>query len=253
MTISPWKETTAIVRPASDAVVIYQVDKSTISPQVDKTKLLAPLSTDEIERYNKFRFDKDKLTFGIARFALRYICGQMLTQPPASISFDYNEFGKPYLPGVPNFHFNLSHSGSLILLAFCNHAALGIDVEKYKHHVRHMDLAKSVFADSEMEQLKSLETRDIIHGFYNCWSKKESFIKAKGKGLQIPLSQFGVRIVDEGYANLLHVNWETSEIFKWQLFNLATKQDYAAACTCHIHINTVELFDISQFISGNVL
>src|SRR5438477_6182591 len=103
--------------------------------------LFERLSPDEILKAGRFRREDDRRRFVIARGALRTILGKRLRAPPESIQFGYGPSGKPFLAcpkqtGRGALHFNVSHSGMLVLIAAVRGRAVGVDVE-------HIDGAQS--------------------------------------------------------------------------------------------------------------
>ena len=112
--------------------------------------------------------------------------------PPAG-AFAFGEQGKPYLPDRPDVHFSLSHSGTWVLCALSD-AELGCDVEG----TRRFDpaLARRFFHPDETAWLLSLPPREQDAAFLRLWTLKESYLKAVGLGLSLPLDAF--RILPEG-------------------------------------------------------
>ena len=99
-----------------------------------------------------------------------------------------NAYGKPYLQGHPSFHYNISHSGDYVVCAV-HQQEIGVDIEKEMPFDWHV--AKDLFTEAEFEQVKTGEKS--LSAFYDIWTLKESYIKAIGKGLAMPLSQFEVK------------------------------------------------------------
>lgn len=98
-----------------------------------------------------------------------------------------NAFGKPEIEGGI-VQFNVAHSGAWTVAAFHGESSVGIDIERIGQ--ADMAVAKSMFARRENEALQDApdELRDGV--FYRIWSGKESYIKAVGGGLSIPLQSF---------------------------------------------------------------
>ena len=106
----------------------------------------------------------------------------------------YGKEGKPYLEGAEFFFFNLSHSGEYAVCAV-SEKEIGCDVERLSEC--RMTLAKRFFSTSEYERLLALETEEEKRElFYRLWTLKESFIKAVGKGLYLPLASFSIEFSD---------------------------------------------------------
>ena len=77
--------------------------------------------------------------------------------------------------------------------------------------------------------LRSLPEDDQEQGFFNCWTRKEAYIKAKGDGLSMPLDKFEVSLVPGDPVALLATRGDEKEASRWSLRELATRPGYAAA------------------------
>jgi 4'-phosphopantetheinyl transferase len=150
------------------------------------------LSDAEQAKANSYRFERDTTRFARARVVLKRILAKYLGTMPDSVSFRYNEFGKPYLPieAASSLQFNLSHSHDLAVIAVCNDVEIGIDVE-YPTDLEYLDVARHFFAEAEIHFLRT-RAQDLREGFFRIWTRKEACVKAVGSGLSIPLDGFDV-------------------------------------------------------------
>ncbi|SFE23021.1 4'-phosphopantetheinyl transferase [Paenibacillus algorifonticola] len=112
------------------------------------------------------------------------------------LSFYKNEFGKPLLhnPSI-GCHFNVSHSGDWVVCAFGD-CPVGIDIERMKP--QDLSIAERFFTSDEYKMLMSLAGSRQLTYFYQLWTLKESYIKAVGKGMSIPLDSFSFLIKEDG-------------------------------------------------------
>ena len=156
-------------------------------------RLMGMLSKDEHARAERFRFDQDRRRFVVARGVLRSLLALYLGLPPQKVQLTYGASGKPCLPrGV--LRFNLD-AGELGLYAFTSSREVGIDVE----HVRQLDdmdqIARRFFSVNEVASLEALpESARPSTAFFNCWTRKEAYVKARGEGLALPLDGFDVSL-----------------------------------------------------------
>lgn len=126
-----------------------------------------------------------------------------LTLEKEFISVD--SYGKPFIENRNNIHFNLSHSGEIVC-CIVDAFPVGIDVEA----VSPIDLdTTNFFHSKERFDLSTLPTNEQIKYFYKLWVLKESYIKAEGKGLSIPLNTFSFEINND----LIH--FEGNNNHKW--------------------------------------
>ena len=187
------------------------------------------LSDAEKNRAGKFRFEKDRLMFILGRGILRQLLGRYTNMLPSEINFSYGEQGKPYLASPDAPYFNISHSGHILVMGFCQEHPLGVDVEEIKTDFDVSPLAEQNFSVKEIEALLSLKKEEQNRGFYRCWTRKESFIKAKGAGLSFPLDAFTVSLDDDDNAEVLETKWNKKEKDAWQLSSFIPSDGYLAA------------------------
>lgn len=234
------------------SLYIFRIDLSPYMSKSSSKPIFPNLSQSEEQRMNDFYFDKDRYLFGTARYVLRSICSNLVNTKADDIQIDFLEYGKPFFPKFNHLQFNISHSGNIILLGFGINYPLGVDVEIYSNTIDHLKLSKSVFSKKEVNDLHKLEDTVLVEGFYNCWTKKESYIKARGLGLHLALDGFSVRLFDEGNYNLSHTTDIVGEPQKWQLFNFPVGDHYAAACTCDRSIQNIKYLDISNYVFDQI-
>jgi 4'-phosphopantetheinyl transferase len=195
-------------------------------------KLLALLAPDECQRAEKYFRSIDRDRFIIARGVLRKILSAYLHIAPREVRFIYNEYGKPSLSADQNhcaLSFNLSHSNSLALYAVTYGRSVGIDIEYIRGDFATLEIAEHFFSKDEVAGLKSLPTDQRVMGFFNCWSRKEAFIKAKGMGVAYSLDRFTVSLVPGETPALLKVDDDEREVARWRMYELKPGAGYAAA------------------------
>lgn len=106
------------------------------------------------------------------------------------IKYDYNKYGKPFWKGSNHFFFNISHSGDWIV-CIVDKFPVGIDIEQICPI--NIEIVSHFFSDEEVEDLNTRSLVGKIDYFYDLWTLKESYIKAIGKGLSIPLNSFTIK------------------------------------------------------------
>lgn len=190
------------------------------------------LAQDEIERAERFYFEKDRNHFIMARGILRTLLGRYLHIDPAHLRFGYNAYGKPFVDLPANephtLNFNLSHSRGLALYTFAYSRQVGIDVE-YMRSVDYEQIAQHFFSPYEHATLCSLPAAARREAFFHCWTRKEAYIKARGEGLSIPLAVFDVSLRPGEPAALLSCRQDPQEPARWSLQALAPAALYAGA------------------------
>jgi 4'-phosphopantetheinyl transferase len=186
------------------------------------------LSPDEREHAAKFHFDKDRNRYIVSHASLRETLARYLRAEPKELKFSVNEYGKPFLP-EHDLGFNLSHSGEYALIAVTRGRNIGVDVEQIRADVEIEKLASRYFSPREVSELMALPPERRIIAFYNCWTRKEAYIKAQGMGLSLPLDSFDVSLAPGEPAILRATRPDTSEAARWSLHSFAIEPNYIAA------------------------
>lgn len=245
------------VQPAwllpQNEIHVWKATKHTSMPALHQWEQW--LSLDERARAQKFFFEKDRRQFTIARGGLRKLLGLYLDIAPGAVRFQYNAYGKPALdlpehPLGTRLQFNVSHSHELILYAFVLDRAVGVDVEYMRSDIEHEALAASNFSPYEQQALQRLPAHLRLEGFYNCWTRKEAYIKARGQGLSLPLTLFDVNLAPGQPAALIDSREGPQERGRWSMRSLAPENNYAGALAVEGHAWTLKYFvmvDLNDF------
>jgi 4'-phosphopantetheinyl transferase len=190
------------------------------------------LSMDEVTIARRFYFEKDRNHFIVARGLLRVLLGRYLDMEPGQLIFRYNPHGKPALDTSTHektLQFNLSHSHELALYAFTSTRHIGIDIEYMRSNVAFAGVARHSFSPNEQALFRALPEEIQPQAFYNCWTRKEAYIKARGKGLSIPLHLFDVSLQPGEPATLLSSREDPQEPQRWSMRELLPGPGYAGA------------------------
>lgn len=211
--------------------------------ELDKVKSL--LIIDEKERAGRFHFDKHRNHYIAARGQMRRILSLYLNKDSESINFSYNEFGKPFLENK-SLYFNISHSHKLALLAVNLIFDLGVDIEWMHRKTNLLEIGERFFSPNEYNELTSLPEELQQQGFFNCWTRKESYIKARGKGLGIPLSKFEVSLIPDEYPLLKSTAHDPEAINNWKLHAFNPHPEYAAGLTINTDYTRLKFWNGSD-------
>jgi MbtH protein len=123
--------------------------------------------------------------------------------------------------------FNLSHSNCMALYAVARGRRVGVDIEYMREDFATLEVAERFFSKDEVEALKAAPVDLRTEAFFNCWSRKEAYIKAIGMGVSYPLDGFTVSL---GVAPaLLKVDADATEVARWKMYGLDVAEGYAAA------------------------
>jgi 4'-phosphopantetheinyl transferase len=177
-----------------DEVHIWYV----FSERVSDPSLEALLSPDEKARKERFLLAKDRQQHVIARALVRTTLSRYADVRPQAWTFRTNRYGRPEIasPDVGPLQFNLSHTKGLVACIVAWDREIGIDVENLERPTSYVELAQRFFAPSEAAVVSALAAEQQCGAFFDFWTLKESYIKARGMGLALPLGDFAFQLGD---------------------------------------------------------
>lgn len=167
---------------------IYFIEIDSKIPFEKYETLMQVLPEKRREQIRKLHFDMDKKLSLVADLFIRSVACTVLGCSYTSLQFEKNKYGKPYLAGATDFHYNISHTKNAVAVGVSKEP-VGIDVEKIRDYK--MKLANRFFCEEEVNYIEK-ETENAPKHFYEIWTKKEAYVKWVGKGLSIPLNSFDV-------------------------------------------------------------
>ena len=190
------------------------------------------LSGAERERASRFAFPRDARRFIVGRARLRQLLAARLGVRPESVELAYGARGKPALanPGRDSdLRFSLSRRDDIAVYALSFGREVGIDVEAVRM-IRDADaIAARWFSRGEHDAYQALDQREKPLGFFNCWTRKEAFVKALGDGLSYGLDRFEVSLSPGEPAKLLRVEHTPGADCGWSLDSFSPAAGYVAA------------------------
>ena len=224
-----WTSPPRTLELSPNEVHIFRIDLNRAQKEVETLRRL--LDAVECERADAFYFDRDRNHFIVARAVLRMILGDYLNSNPAKLDFRYSEHGKPSLASSEHskMQFNVSHSFGLCLCAFASEREVGIDVERIRDGPASEGIAENYFTPREVAALSALPIHQRNEGFFNCWTRKEAYIKARGQGLSLPLDSFEVSVAPDEPAQLFDGESIAGDEREWSLRAIYPGDGYCAA------------------------
>lgn len=222
MTIA-WQTPSGWPRLRDDEIHVWCVE---LDETGEVAALAACLSEEERERASGLLSGTHQRRFVVARGMLRRLLGLYLDQDPSAVTFARGAHGKPFLP-EGGLHFNVSHTHELALYAIARDHEVGVDVEWMRPQVAHEQIAARFFSLEEQEALAQVPDEERQAAFYNIWTRKEAYVKARGDGIAAGLGTFAVSLGAE--AALLHSDEGRDEVERWKLIALEPAAGYVAA------------------------
>jgi 4'-phosphopantetheinyl transferase len=230
MPLASWRTPPACLSLGYGQVQVWRASLDLPGSSVEA--LRRTLAVDELARAKRYRFERDGRRFIVARGLLRVILGRYKGGDPSQLCFMYGPKGKPQLVGEIGSEallFNIAHSHELALFAVTRGREIGVDVEYVREEAAGMDTAERFFSPGEVAALQKLPAAVRVEAFFNCWTRKEAFIKATGEGLSLPLDRFNVSLAPGEPAALLSTAWDPEEASRWSLCELVPGPGYVAA------------------------
>ena len=161
---------------------------------------LALLNAEERQQHQRYIPPAKRHEYLVTRVLVRSVLGEALGKAPDVLQFVVNEWGRPALaPGSSSapIHFNISHTDGLVVCFVSTTHEVGVDTELLSRAPRLLALAPNVFAPQELSDLAALPADQQAQRAVLLWTLKESYIKARGMGLALPLDGFAFRFSGE--------------------------------------------------------
>ncbi|HEY0819357.1 MAG TPA: 4'-phosphopantetheinyl transferase superfamily protein [Rhizobacter sp.] len=194
----------------------------------------ALMTPDERARGDRFYFERDRARYRVTRALVRSVLSRYAPIAPQDWRFDATTYGQPLIvnpePEAQSLAFNLTHTSDLVVLAVTRQRAIGVDTENITRGAL-LDVADRFFAPSECEHLWALPSEQHTTRFFELWTLKESYIKARGMGLSIPLHKFAFDLREPGAVSLATLPELQDPAERWALRHLwATPEHPVALC-----------------------
>ena len=177
---------------------LWQVNPDNITQPDLLHKYKGLLSDDETIKQQRYKFSGDRHDALVTRAFIRDLLSYYADVEPKNWRFEKGEKDKPEIVNPPlPLRFNLSHTKGLIICAVTLEDDIGCDVENTTRNNDVLAIADRYFSSFETKELFSLPETQQRDRFFDYWTLKESYIKAWGLGLAIPLKDFSFNIVDD--------------------------------------------------------
>ena len=215
------------------------------------------LSDEERQRNQRYHFAQDRRRDLIARALLRSQLAERLSTEPQSLIFTRGKHGKPALvssdPSASYLQFNLSHAGDWIVLALAG-KPVGVDIEYTPRDNDVMAIADRYFFGNEINQLKSFNEDEQRQRFFDYWTLKEAYMKARGEGISLGLNNFGFSVVDSQNISIEMKPCLNDSPLDWQFLLGTPDPDYRLALAINSDVKpSLHCYECIPFKSINSL
>lgn len=204
------------------------------------------LNDVEREQEPRFYFARDRRRYLVTRALVRTVLSRYAPIQPREWVFSANAYGRPDIVNAQArdlcLSFNISHTHSLIVLGVTKGRALGVDVENFRARTAAIEIADHYFAPQEVADLAAVPQQQQQYRFFEYWTFKESYIKARGMGLSLPLDKFSLHYPDEQAVEIA-INPELADDpGQWQFWQLRPRPEYlVAVCAGRICLESPSL------------
>jgi 4'-phosphopantetheinyl transferase len=225
-----WEPAPKQVELAANETHLWQAQ---LDVEAETMQTLYPLlNSAEQERAERFRFERDRHRFVVARANLRKILSCYLNRNAQDICFIYDPHGKPALSfkqNEGNIRFNLSHSKGWAIYAITQHHEIGVDIEAIRAELDWKSLVEGIFSEDEkslIQQVPESIQRQLV---FQGWTRKEAVLKAIGCGLSLSPKCIEVALAAAPSTYLVQGSCETMGNHDLSLYDIKMASNYVGA------------------------
>jgi 4'-phosphopantetheinyl transferase len=234
VTVEPDIDSSLALAPGEIHLWLAHYDETADGPLHARYRRL--LDAEEARQHPRFYFARDRCRYLVTRALVRTVLSRYLPVSAEDWSFSTNAYGRPQIANESvadtDLSFNISHTHSLIVLAVTRGGSVGVDVENCAARKAPIDIADHYFAPEEVAALAAVPESQKQYRFYEYWTFKEAYIKARGMGLSLPLDKFSFHFPRDDSVHLEIHPELGDDPARWRLWQFRPKPEYLVAlCT----------------------
>ncbi len=238
-----WKNANTCLFDLKD-VTVWKLHNDRFNSSLDQLHSL--LQQDEKNKAGFFKFEKDSNAYSIRRGMLKLLISKYLSLDPVSLLFYNGKNNKPALENNYNsaeLFFNVSYSKDITLIAIADHD-IGLDIEKVDSTFDYKEILQVLFSEKEKELI--LHADNAANMFYTLFTRKESIVKASGKG--ISNSMIDILVTDgDHFINDKDGSFINSDL-RVNSFFLDT--EYIASIACKNSSTCINFYEADESLIG---
>jgi 4'-phosphopantetheinyl transferase len=219
--------------PTTDCIDVWLSFYEDIDDHALTTAYYTMLTEREKAQEQRFHFAADRRRYLVARALVRTTLSRYTSIDPAALIFSANAYGKPHIEETQSelsqLTFNLSHTQGLIALAITKTLAIGVDVESVCARPNPFGIAENYFSPDEITEFNRVSPDQKTTRFYEFWTLKESYIKARGLGLSIPLNKFSFRLQSDNDIGFFVTPELSDDARRWRFWQLQVDPNHLLA------------------------
>jgi 4'-phosphopantetheinyl transferase len=181
---------------------------------------LAALSSAERQRAERFVLERHRRQYVLAHGLLRVALSSVACEiDPADWCFVANCYGRPFIaaPTVPRpIYFSLSHTEGCVACVVSSCEVVGVDVEEIRQLGSLLATAECHFSLEEVSALRVLRPTERIDRFFDYWTLKEAYLKARGIGLRLSLNRFSMLLGAEQNIRIMFASGFGDDPQRWR-------------------------------------
>lgn len=221
--------------------------------QLDRLRLL--LSDEEVAQESRFYFAHDRKRYLVTRAMVRMLLSRYAPIAPKHWAFTKNAYGRPAIADAivdaeaqaRGLTFNVSHTRGLIALAVTRGRELGIDVENVSTRAVSLEVAEHFFSASEVAELACVPPERQQDRFFEYWTFKESYIKARGMGLSLPLNRFSFGFPNHNAVSISIDPDLEDRADRWSFWQCRPTSDHLMAICAERHVDGAPTVSMRKF------
>jgi 4'-phosphopantetheinyl transferase len=233
--------------PDRSTVEVFVADISGFRDSSEHVGQAQAWMTDaERTRAQRYRHDDDRAMFTLGRYMARTLVGRALDVPPSAWPWREGPHGRPEIDDAStDLHFNLSHSAGLVICALARGRAVGVDVEHLGRRAFELTLVNRYCSPSEVADVCD-QGKDWRDRFLMYWTLKESYLKARGVGISVPLADISFTLTASG-ARLAFERSLAGTDARWRFHLWQPADRHLAAVAVHVGDDRNPTFHVQPF------
>lgn len=223
------------LRARRDRIDLWLLRYDRVGDEALLARLREMLDADERAQEPRYYFADDRKRYLLTRALVRATLSRYAPLAPTQWRFGANAYGRPHVDPAqqaqlaPGLRFNISHTHGLIALAVTQDREIGVDVEHVSHRAVSLGIAHRFFAADEVAALAQVAAERQQDRFFEYWTFKEAYIKARGMGLSLPLERFSFHYPCERSVRLSAQPDLDADAARWSLWQYRPQPEYLLA------------------------
>jgi 4'-phosphopantetheinyl transferase len=205
------------------------------------------LCSEEQNRSASFRFPERRRIHVLTRAFVRTMLSRYADVAPRQWRFSKNDYGKPRIsspPEAPPIAFNVSHTPGLIACVIALESPVGIDAENLNRSMDFVELAGRYFSATEYRELRGRTETALRRRFFEYWTLKEAYVKARGMGITMDLSRFTFHLAPGGVIRMTFDASAEDNPDQWRFHQFSPGDDHIVACATRLDAGQSVRFEI---------